>query len=538
MLLYKIVTLLRIKSVLHSKDTLGETLFRGSIGKKLISSHVFVVILSCLTVSIIWAIHEDLSGRYWGFETAVIDSAQQDSHFIAEDMSNAIKSYSRFSDRTITKIQAEDMVNQTAFGNRNICFCALEAPPTTPVENYSQLYVFNADGKLLEQSDDRVTFASSEPTIENIQIPGLKESWDIIHSAKGNGFSEFSHGMRIENYYLGHSLIFWGNNLDLKTRDPFGSVLYLTPIESWWENWKWQDLMIAGFLTLLVVLAGTLIAIYFSLSFKNRILNILAASRSIQSGSIDRISISSNMDEIDELASGFNLMSEQITSQMKELRDLSETNALLAEEAGAEAEIEERNRLARELHDSVKQEIFGLSLTAGTISSLLPGKIDRAKELISNLERQAREIHTEIDAAILALRPPAIQNQGVVNSLKELITNWDDQNDCSILFNFKDDPELRLTIQHTIYRVAQEALNNISKHSNAMNVEVSYGSDSDQIHLTIKDDGIGFSMDEDFNHRSFGLISMTERLENLGGKLIVKGKINSGTKVHASIPMR
>jgi len=273
-----------------------------------------------------------------------------------------------------------------------------------------------------------------------------------------------------------------------------------------------------------------------SLSFSRRLQKMSQASAALAAGDLSsRVSVQGE-DEIEQLGIQFNSMADQLAEKMHDLRTLADHNAMLAEEAQALASIEERNRLARELHDAVKQQIFALSLTANSIRQLLEKDSGLATERLTQLEEQARDVHLEMDALIKQLRPASLKDQGLAPAISELAKKWDSQQDIPIELSIRGERELSLSIEQALYRIAQEALNNIARHAQASQVSMVLEYDTEAVSLSIKDDGLGFNLEADQSPQSLGLRSMDERASEVGGQLAINSSIGAGTQVQVTVP--
>lgn len=277
---------------------------------------------------------------------------------------------------------------------------------------------------------------------------------------------------------------------------------------------------------------------WLSLSFSRRLQNLSQASADLATGNLtSRVTVDGE-DEIDQLGNQFNAMANQIEGQMIDLRSLAERNAMLAEEASVLASVEERNRLARELHDAIKQQIFALSLTANSIRQLLEKDPGRATQRLEQLETQARDVHLEMDAIIKQLRPASLGDRGLAPALKELTAKWQEQHQIPISLQIQGERELPLHIEQALYRISQEALNNIARHAEATQVSIFLKYLLDQLSLEIRDNGKGFDIHAITSTPSLGLNSMNERAAEINGILEIVSKIGTGTQLALTVPTK
>jgi signal transduction histidine kinase len=222
--------------------------------------------------------------------------------------------------------------------------------------------------------------------------------------------------------------------------------------------------------------------------------------------------------------------------QVEQERD---RNQLLVEELQATqaklqelAVLEERNRLARDLHDSVKQQVYAISMQLGAARALLDDG-NQAYGPVTEAERLARQAGAELTTLIRELRPPSLERKTLVAALEDYVNQWSRQNRIAAEVQANGVPSIPESGADTLFRVAQEALANVARHSQARSVHVELTHQVDEIALIIEDDGAGF--DRGHVEKGVGLDSMRERLEETGGHLEISSEKGQGTKVVATI---
>lgn len=247
-------------------------------------------------------------------------------------------------------------------------------------------------------------------------------------------------------------------------------------------------------------------------------------------------------DEIGVLEEQLNQMAGYLEQAVGQLSRLAEQNRRLAEEAGRLSALEERARLARDLHDTVNQQLFVLSLRAAAARKKLEktggeGAAPMVAEL-NALEELARQAHSQTRELILQLRPTTLEQQGLGPALEEYVKaagvkeSW--QVETAI------DPAVRPTgpAGEALFRIAQEALNNIAKHARASRITVELSRQDGQVRLRVADNGAGFDRRADVRPTAVGLVGMQERVAALGGQLRVKSAPGEGTEVSVFLPDR
>jgi PAS domain S-box-containing protein len=210
-------------------------------------------------------------------------------------------------------------------------------------------------------------------------------------------------------------------------------------------------------------------------------------------------------------------------------------NSRLFAEAKEKAILEERQRLARELHDSVSQALYGIALGARTARTLLDRDPAQAAEPLEYVLSLADAGLAEMRALIFELRPETLETEGLLPALSKQIDSVRARHGLEIEAEWCDEPDFSYEIKETVYRIAQESLNNIVKHARARRVDLRLSCGEDEIVLEVADDGVGFASEETFPGH-LGLRSMRERAMRLGGTLLVESTLNQGTRIRAHLP--
>jgi signal transduction histidine kinase len=212
-------------------------------------------------------------------------------------------------------------------------------------------------------------------------------------------------------------------------------------------------------------------------------------------------------------------------------------NARLYEQAKQLAVVEERQRLARELHDSVTQALYGMTLYAEAMSrQLASGEIELANEQLSELQTTAQEALREMRLLIFQLRPPDLEADGLVTVLRTRLEAVEGRAGLNMEFQVDSEVRLPLEIEEGLYRIAQEALNNILKHASAKSVVVCLTLDEPTVVLEITDDGIGFDPEAGLEDAGLGMDGMYERAAEIGGQLTVESELGEGSKIRVEVP--
>lgn len=306
---------------------------------------------------------------------------------------------------------------------------------------------------------------------------------------------------------------------------------YIAPFTSWVEGLK-ISLTLIG----LVVTVGAGFGYMSSSKIQRRLGKLGEAMLFLEKGNLSHTMPSLGEDEVGRLANQLERISKKWEEQVSTLQRLSNNNAELAEKARYSAVIEERQRLARELHDAVSQQLFAISMTATAVGRTLDKDFDKAKRQISLIEEMASVAQSEMRALLLHLRPVHLEGKSLSDGLEELLEELRAKVPIEISSEIEAQIYLPKGIEDHLFRIAQEALSNTLRHSRATTVEVKLQRRSELVRLTIRDNGVGFELNVK-KHASYGLISMEERVNELGGSLNIITAPEKGTRLEIRIPI-
>ena len=205
-------------------------------------------------------------------------------------------------------------------------------------------------------------------------------------------------------------------------------------------------------------------------------------------------------------------------------------NARLIAVAQSQAALEERHRLARELHDSVSQALFGIALGARTAKAQLERDPQKAHEPLDYVLQLAEAGVTEMRALIFELRPEILEKEGLVAALQKQAEMMRLRYKLEMQTYFETEPNLTLETKQTLLRIAQEALHNTVKHAKASCARLEFRGQT----LSISDDGIGFDTTQSFSN-SLGQRTMRERAEAIGAKYLLESSLESGTSIRVTL---
>jgi signal transduction histidine kinase len=211
-------------------------------------------------------------------------------------------------------------------------------------------------------------------------------------------------------------------------------------------------------------------------------------------------------------------------------------NARLYEQAQGRAVLEERQRLARELHDSVSQVLYSIALNTASAAALRASDPKRAAALEHDVHELAGVGLAEMRALIFELRPESLEREGLVSALHKQADAAQARHGIAVRVSAVDEPEVPLAAKEALYRIAQEALQNVAKHAEAHSVELALEQIGSEVILRIEDDGRGFDPARSFPGH-LGLHSMRERMAGVGGALEIQSSLGRGTSIRARLPL-
>ncbi len=481
--------------------------FYGLLGK---------LLLSYLAITTISAV---ISGQIMGlYEYYILQRAFNSENVSAETSEKARQVATFFGDSAPNveainlwlKLQKEETQKQ----RRALAPDIYTLFETDVAEDFS--VVFDADGITLTSTDvlsNKIKFQSDErlQTIELILIKSVLEGErDATKLVRRDG------DLRI----VAVAPIFDGANnlrgvLLLRKNLPFAgreAILYV--VWNWMKNFS--------FLFMIFVYTGTLFSFFVGRHLIKRLNRIESAANAWSVGDFSARAVDNSNDEIGLLTQRLNSMAMQLSNFFELRQNL--------------AAVEERNRLARELHDSVKQQVFALSMQIGAAKRVLSAGESNNKTIglnsrLHEAEKLANQVQHELQVLINELRPSSTIGEPLNLRLKTLAADWSRQSLVATETRLEKTPTLALTHENAIFRITQEALANVTRHAEATKVLLELVMiTSSELQISISDNGKGFENTD--QQKGLGLKTMRERAENLPhGWFEINSQLQSGTRV-------
>ncbi|MBN2085127.1 MAG: sensor histidine kinase [Anaerolineales bacterium] len=256
--------------------------------------------------------------------------------------------------------------------------------------------------------------------------------------------------------------------------------------------------------------------------FTRRLRRLSEVSLALADGDLSRRVADDSGDEIGLLSRRFNRMAEELQADTVRLRDL--------------AAVEERQRLARDLHDGIKQNLFGTSLAAAAAVNLLDTDPEASREKMLEAAEHNRRAQGEMKVLLEELRPAGFGECGLPAALKEYLTAFGGQHGMETAWTSSGSADLPPDRQQALFRITQEALTNVRRHAHAQRVSIDFSAEADAITLRIEDDGKGFDSNAAPSPAAMGLQGIRGRLAEFGGVLEIESSPGSGTRLVIRLP--
>lgn len=315
---------------------------------------------------------------------------------------------------------------------------------------------------------------------------------------------------------------------------PIGAVYVEIPLSTIAPNNIWKDfvpILLASAVVFMIAMipVGALFGWLTTHVTVRRIQHLATATSRFAAGDDTQRVPVGHADEIGQLEEHFNRMAVQLTENITQRQNLASQNARLAE----------RGRIARDLHDSIKQQVFAIGLQLGTALSLVERDPLAAAQHVRQADTLAYQTQRELTTLIHELRPLALQTQGFFAALRDAVAIWSQQTAIATEVHFSAPDVLAASVEDGLLRVAQEALANVARHSQAHDVQVTLVGTAEWVTLTLTDDGRGFTPvppEGPVPMAGVGLSSMQERMQALGGSVTVQSAPGLGTRIVAQCP--
>ncbi|GAA0136503.1 two-component system sensor histidine kinase LiaS [Paenibacillus sp. YSY-4.3] len=260
--------------------------------------------------------------------------------------------------------------------------------------------------------------------------------------------------------------------------------------------------------------------------------SLLQWEKGNQTGTVPKL----GEDELGRLGEQLERIGKRWEEQVTSLQRLSTHNAQLAEQARVSAIVEERQRLARELHDAVSQQLFAISMTATAVGRTLEKDFDKAQRQVELIEEMASVAQSEMRALLLHLRPVYLEGKELSQGLLELVRELKTKVPMDLTLEIDEDLKISKGIENHLFRIIQEAMSNTLRHAKADKMEIRIHRKAETVKVILRDNGVGFELDEK-KQASYGLSTMQERVREVGGSIQFITAPGKGTRIEITVPL-
>jgi two-component system, NarL family, sensor histidine kinase LiaS len=378
-----------------------------------------------------------------------------------------------------------------------------------PQAGYTVL--IDPNGRVLASSD---TEAMPENTLLFTKLP--LDGINVVHTAIRNNANNTPTITTDQKQTLFAAIALFNHG-----RQPVGILLTVYKLPSYGQivailfPLLWPTLAI---ITGIVGIVGTLFGFIMSRWLVRRLVKVTHATESWSQGNFSSMIVDRGGDELGTMTRQLNSMASKLEQLLSERQNI--------------AVLEERNRMARDLHDSLKQQLFAGIMQVWSAQGLLDTNIRGAKERLDTIEELLGQAQQELSTLIHQLRPLALVDKPFSEALRDYSEQWARRHNIALDLDIAE-VDLSLKAEEALLRIMQEALSNIARHSHASAVQVQLINQQEQVLLTITDNGRGFDP-EHIRTQGFGLQSMRERMEMLQGSLSIVSKDGHGTCISAT----
>jgi signal transduction histidine kinase/ligand-binding sensor domain-containing protein len=338
-----------------------------------------------------------------------------------------------------------------------------------------------------------LSFADPEKNQYAYYLEGFEETWNDVGTRRYGQYTHLPGGT--------YTLRVKGSNSD-GVWNEVGTTVEITVVPPFWETWWFRGIL---FMTLVGVVFGV---------FRLRVRNFEARSRELEA-------------QVEERAA-------ELQSEIDQRMQVEEA---LRESEMEKAVAEERSRLARELHDSVTQSLYSLTLFTEAARHMVEdiGE-ENIEQYIGQIGVIGQQALKEMRLLVYELQPPELEREGLVRALRKRLEAVEGRAGVEARLEVDEFVKLPGNVEGELYRIAQEALNNALKHAAAGSVVLYLRQSNGNFEMEIVDDGVGFDPEATPDRGGLGLKSIRDRAEHIGGSVTIRSQPGEGTSVKVSVP--
>ncbi len=311
---------------------------------------------------------------------------------------------------------------------------------------------------------------------------------------------------------------------------------YAFPLSDWDDLWEREVLDIPFIITVpsVSIATGILFGLFSGLVWRKQIQAVDQMLHELEEGRQVDVNEVSGFSELESINRRVEKIQKQMNEQVKLSQRLATEKVEGQENRIQEIISQERNRLARELHDSVSQQLFAASMMMSAINEAKPPSDDRETKQLKMVEEMIHQSQLEMRALLLHLRPVALKGKSLQEGMEELLFELSQKVSMNIVWKIEDFP-MDKGVEDHLFRILQESVSNTLRHAKAAKLEVLLIERDDLIILRVVDDGVGFDAEET-KAGSYGLQNIYERALEIGGTTKMISVKNKGTRLEVKIP--
>ncbi|MFD2671341.1 sensor histidine kinase [Marinicrinis sediminis] len=285
---------------------------------------------------------------------------------------------------------------------------------------------------------------------------------------------------------------------------------------------------------LVVLLAHAFIGYLVARSYQRQLDELQLSLLQIEKGRYKTRMNAAGWGGYEDASESFNRMAAALEQRMKLLQIIGEERTM-KEQTQEMAVLEERKRLARDLHDTVSQQLFAIHMSASSLIRILEHNPQAARQVMEQLTEMSHSAQKQMRGFIAQLRPMELEDRTLGEALQSWFPDYCRQNELQGSLDIQMDEPVSESIEHQVFFIIQEAMANIVKHAEAKHAVLYLRSDRHRLLMNLTDDGKGFTAQETVG--SYGLNNMKERAEKLGGHIEIVSHGGAGTKIVMRIPL-
>ncbi len=313
--------------------------------------------------------------------------------------------------------------------------------------------------------------------------------------------------------------------------------LFIFPFDDWRVllEVKIFDLPVFFFIPAVAVALGIIFGLISTFTYKKQIEMVEEALYQLEQGRLIDEDKAAYPEELETVGQRVKNIQRQMADQVKTAQKLASEKAVDQEKQVQKIVSQERNRLARELHDSVSQQLFAASMLMSAITETKQAEGSPEAKQLKLVEEMIHQSQLEMRALLLHLRPVPLKGKSLQEGMQELLGELAQKVPMEISWKVESHP-LEKGVEDHLFRILQESISNTLRHAKATSLEVLLIHRDDLIILRISDDGVGFNVSEE-KAGSYGLQNMHERTKEIGGVLKVVSLKNKGTRLEVKVPL-